>query len=558
MAVKTNLRHSAASDPGKRRKNNEDRYYVDADRGIYAVIDGVGGHAAGETAAGVAVEVLRERLERQTGTPEERIREAITLANNEIFRLAKTRPEWNGMACVLTVALIEDDIATIGHVGDTRLYLLRAGEITKITHDHSPVGEREDHGEISEAEAMRHARRNEIFRDVGSSERTPQESGFIEIERFPMPPEGLLLLCSDGLTDQVSSLEVRAGIERYAPDYDAATRALVEAANAAGGKDNVTVVIVAGPAYGEPPVSPVSHGTAKAYTTTIAPRVAWTFVIAAVIGLVIGILTGFIAPSLLNRFHDTGPRTLTVGPDGITAALNQAHSGDTVVIPQGSYRERVELREGVTLRAQMPGSVILTSPDGGPAVVANKIDAGGIEGVWIQGGSDARLSTGIDIGDASPFISNVKVTDAQIGILIHGASAPAITSSVISNSAGPGIVVADQAAPHLVSNLIAANGTGNPDDGKPGVEVMENAHPVLTNNFIGDNAAEPIWIYGRIYQPADYEENYFGALDVKDAIRVVDNEAAKPKPPARIARPKAAADHEKPKAAADNPKKVHQ
>jgi PPM family protein phosphatase len=140
MAVRTNLRFAAASDPGKRRKNNEDRYYVDPDRGIYAVIDGVGGHAAGETAAGVAVDVIRERLERQTGTPEERIREAITLANNEILRLSRTRPEWTGMACVLTVALIEDDIATIGHVGDTRLYLLRAGEIRKITHDHSPVG----------------------------------------------------------------------------------------------------------------------------------------------------------------------------------------------------------------------------------------------------------------------------------------------------------------------------------------------------------------------------------------------------------------------------------
>src|SRR6202140_985327 len=188
MAVKANLRFAAASDAGKRRKNNEDRYYVDPDRGIYAVIDGVGGHAAGETAAGVAGDVLRERLERQTGTPEERIREAITLANNEIFRLSRTRPEWSGMACVLTVALIEDDHVTVGHVGDSRLYLLRSGEIQKVTHDHSPVGEREDRGEIGEAEAMRHARRNEIFRDVGSSARNPYDTGFIEMETFRCPP----------------------------------------------------------------------------------------------------------------------------------------------------------------------------------------------------------------------------------------------------------------------------------------------------------------------------------------------------------------------------------
>src|SRR3984957_2253660 len=147
MPVKTHLRFAAASDPGKRRKNNEDRYYVDPDRGIYAVIDGVGGHAAGETAAGVAVDVIRERLERQTGTRAERIREAITLANNEIFRLSRARLEWGGMACVLTVALIEDDTVTLGHVGDTRLYLIGGGEIKKMTHNHSPVGEREDRGE---------------------------------------------------------------------------------------------------------------------------------------------------------------------------------------------------------------------------------------------------------------------------------------------------------------------------------------------------------------------------------------------------------------------------
>ena len=192
------------------------------------------------------MEVMRERLERQTGTPEERLREAIALANNEIFRLSRARPEWNGMACVLTMALIEDDMVTVGHVGDSRLYLLRRGEIQKITHDHSPVGEREDRGEISEAEAMRHARRNEIFRDVGSAERNPDDPGFIEIETFPMPADGALLLCSDGLTDLVSSAEIRAGVERYAPDYDAAIHALIDAANHAGGKDNITIVMVAG------------------------------------------------------------------------------------------------------------------------------------------------------------------------------------------------------------------------------------------------------------------------------------------------------------------------
>ena len=95
MAVRARLRSAVGSDTGRRRTNNEDRYYVDADRGIFAVIDGVGGHAAGEHAAEAAVEVLRERLERQTGTPEERLRQAIALANNFIYRQARLRPEWN-------------------------------------------------------------------------------------------------------------------------------------------------------------------------------------------------------------------------------------------------------------------------------------------------------------------------------------------------------------------------------------------------------------------------------------------------------------------------------
>src|SRR5436853_3680349 len=115
MAVKARLRSAVASDTGRRRTKNEDRYYVDPDRGIYGVIDGVGGHAAGERAAEVAVEVIRARLERQTGTPEERLREAIALANNEIYKLSRSRPEWTGMACVLTIALIEEDVVTVGH-----------------------------------------------------------------------------------------------------------------------------------------------------------------------------------------------------------------------------------------------------------------------------------------------------------------------------------------------------------------------------------------------------------------------------------------------------------
>src|SRR5882724_1325133 len=131
---------AAASDQGLVRGNNEDRVYCDDVRGFFVVVDGMGGHEAGEQAAEIAVERLKARLERQTGTVEQRLREAITLANNAIYEAARTTPAWHGMSCVLTVAAIEDGQVTIGHVGDSRLYQIKRGQIQKITRDHSPVG----------------------------------------------------------------------------------------------------------------------------------------------------------------------------------------------------------------------------------------------------------------------------------------------------------------------------------------------------------------------------------------------------------------------------------
>src|SRR5437016_2050848 len=100
--VKARVKSAAASDPGRVRRNNEDAWHIDPDRGIFLVVDGIGGQAAGEKAAEIAVARVRARLERQTGTIEQRIREAITMANNEILRAAKSNPDWEGMACVLT------------------------------------------------------------------------------------------------------------------------------------------------------------------------------------------------------------------------------------------------------------------------------------------------------------------------------------------------------------------------------------------------------------------------------------------------------------------------
>ena len=187
MAVISRQNCAGLSDPGRKRENNEDRFHADPERGIFFVIDGVGGQAAGEKAADTAYGLLRARLERPTGTPTERVREAITIANNEIFRLAEMNEEWRGMACVLTVAVLEGGELTIGQVGDSRLYVIEPGDIRKLTHDHSPVGEREDRGEIDEIAAMRHPRRNEVYRDVGSEEHSPDDPDFIEISTAEFP-----------------------------------------------------------------------------------------------------------------------------------------------------------------------------------------------------------------------------------------------------------------------------------------------------------------------------------------------------------------------------------
>src|ERR1039457_5603109 len=134
---KTNVRGAGGGDPGRGRSKNEDGVPLDGGRGIFLVVDGIGGQAAGEKAAEIAVQRVRARLERQTGAPEQRVREAITMANNEILRAARNNPEFAGMACVLTLVLVENGAAVVGHVGDSRLYQVRRGEIRKITHDHS-------------------------------------------------------------------------------------------------------------------------------------------------------------------------------------------------------------------------------------------------------------------------------------------------------------------------------------------------------------------------------------------------------------------------------------
>jgi serine/threonine protein phosphatase PrpC len=239
-------RAAMATDTGLQRTNNEDRVYMDAERGIFLVVDGLGGHAAGEKAAELATEIIPRELEAVDGPLEDRVRHAISQANNEIYQLSESDAECRGMACVLTLAIAHDDAITVGHVGDSRLYLVWNGAVRKLTSDHSSVGEQEDRGEITEIEAMGHPRRNEVFRDVGSRLHEPADENFIETKSLPFHPEAALLLCSDGLSDVLTSAEISGIVEQYDGDPDNVAQMLVDAANDAGGKDNISVIFVAG------------------------------------------------------------------------------------------------------------------------------------------------------------------------------------------------------------------------------------------------------------------------------------------------------------------------
>jgi serine/threonine protein phosphatase PrpC len=249
MNVTLGWRSGAASDPGLLRANNEDRVFVDESNGTFLVVDGMGGRAAGEMAAQTAIEVIPRHLEGSQGDVAERVRQAITGANNEIYRRAQEREEWHGMACVLTLAVAHQDGIMLGHVGDSRLYLVWNGTLRKVTPDHSLVGELEDRGELTEAEAISHPKRNEVFRDVGSRPRAADEEEFIEIRSFPFRPAAALLLCTDGLSDMLTSAEMNEIVQRYSGDPSVVVRELVDAANRMGGKDNISVVFVAGPEF---------------------------------------------------------------------------------------------------------------------------------------------------------------------------------------------------------------------------------------------------------------------------------------------------------------------
>ena len=422
------LKAAGDTHPGLYREVNEDRFHLDVSRGLLMVIDGVGGQAAGGKAADTAVNMLRVRLERETGTVPSRLREAIAGANNEIHRLSGFRPEWNGMACVLTAVVVTDGHAIVGHVGDTRLYKLRHGRIEKITLDHSPVGEREDARELSELDAMQHPRRNEVYRDVGSEPHEPGDPDFIDLYDVAFEPDAALLLCSDGLTDLVDSASINEIVARAAGRPQQVVKALIDAANTAGGKDNVTVVYAEGERFAPPTIEALASAseiTRRLGSVDETPKRRNGVRLANILLIAVLILLTFVRSdtvSPLDTTPDVGPpaaentRIVVQPGQSIAEALAQAPASATIVVEPAEYKERLTLKSNVRLVSRVPrGAVIrlpVASSEGAAAIVARDITGAALEGFRIVGDAATPLGTGIVVERADVTLTDVEISGA--------------------------------------------------------------------------------------------------------------------------------------------------
>jgi PPM family protein phosphatase len=243
------IHFSGNTDPGRRRKENQDAYIVQqlwsADKALLAVIDGVGGYTGGEKAAAIAKESIEQYMQLPSGDTLTMLREAVLFANNRIVEERKKEQMTSEMCCVLTAVVADAAAQCIyyAHVGDTRLFCYRDGKLQKITRDHSFVGIREDAGEISEADAMSHPQRNQILREVGSALHRLDDEDFMDYGLEALLPGDQLLLCSDGLTDMVTSKQMIRLLSAVEP-LESKVKSLIEFANMNGGHDNITVVLL--------------------------------------------------------------------------------------------------------------------------------------------------------------------------------------------------------------------------------------------------------------------------------------------------------------------------
>lgn len=240
------------TDKGISRPNNEDNFCVEEGSGFFAVADGLGGHASGEIASKMAIDVLGDYIKRTSGADEpyigeyekkyseaaNRLASGIRLANKTIFEASANNAAWRGMGTTVAAALIRGDTLSIAHAGDSRIYLIRANSIVQLTDDHSLVSEQVKQGMLTREEAEGSSIRNIITRSIGNNPLVE-----VDLDEIALMDGDRVLLCTDGLTTMVTDEAILSAV-MHVKKPDTACSELIGIANKNGGKDNITVVAV--------------------------------------------------------------------------------------------------------------------------------------------------------------------------------------------------------------------------------------------------------------------------------------------------------------------------
>ncbi len=228
------------TDVGRRRENNQDQLLVDEQRDVYAIADGMGGHAAGEVASSIAIKALAETINDISDEEANQfLVDAFQEGNRRICESVLARGEWRGMGTTIVALVRRDDRVIIGHVGDSRSYVLRDGALVQLTDDHSWVAEQVRMGLLTNEEAHKHPMRNIVTRAMGN--RLELE---VDVSEQPIQPGDVFLLCSDGLNSMIDDEQISEILSRHQDDPVEACRALIDAANELGGDDNITVIVL--------------------------------------------------------------------------------------------------------------------------------------------------------------------------------------------------------------------------------------------------------------------------------------------------------------------------
>jgi protein phosphatase len=255
MTALPSLTWAVSSDPGLKRNSNEDSYSTRPDVGLFVVADGMGGHVAGEVASRVAVQAIEAFIEETAGADKNRtwpfpfdpsvslesnrLRAAFRIANHKIAAAIADAQDLRGMATTASAVLVGPHGTSVAHVGDSRVYVLREGTLTQITHDHSWVEEQVRAGTLSPTAARQHPWRNVVTRALSGGE-DPE----VDLTEVAPTPGDRYLLCSDGLFTVVPDGRIAQLLGQPGVPLDAICRGLVQAANEAGGPDNITTLIL--------------------------------------------------------------------------------------------------------------------------------------------------------------------------------------------------------------------------------------------------------------------------------------------------------------------------